>query len=64
MLSVVINTQDGAQGGKGGVGGDIVEFDDEGVGETAPSKRIFFFPPSLIQEFWLILRFTRSASYA
>ena len=63
MLSVVINTQDGAQGGKGGVGGDIVEFDDEGVGETAPSKRIFF-PLSLLQEFWLILRFTRSASYA
>ena len=63
MLSVVINTQDGAQGEKGGVGGE--EFGDEGVGETAPSKRIFFFfPLSLIQEFWLILRFTRSASYA
>jgi phage shock protein PspC (stress-responsive transcriptional regulator) len=34
---VVINTQDGAQGEKGGVGGE--EFGDEGVGETKPTKR-------------------------
>merc|ERR1711879_867165 len=34
---VVINTQDGAQGENGGVGGE--EFGDEGVGETKPTKR-------------------------